>query len=247
MVFFILIELFELLRKKKLIPGLISLAFATDIKYYAILLLPLIVIYYFKDTNLKTRIIKCIEYGMLFTIMIIIPYLFYFRDLTVFMGLVTQRDRVAKGLYLFIMVLTRLKVDFLKNASLIIFIVAYFCTNIKLLINKNIHFRKEMQKLFTYILAFLFLLITNFQPWYFIVLSTFMIWQKASDIKLIVQMQILLLFANIVFLMYSEYITYGIPFFISYIIGILICTIVNSNFMKNQILQCKEIMKKMKG
>ncbi len=245
MVFFILLALFELLKRKRLIPSLIFLGLATDIKYYAILLLPLIVIYYFKDKDLKTRIIKCIEYGVLFLIVVLIPYLIYVKDMSVFMGLVSQRDRISKGLYLLILVTIKNEniINILKNTSLIVFIGAYFCTNVKLLANKKICFRKEMQKIFLYMLVFLFVLITNFQPWYFIVLSAFMIWQRAQNIKLIIQIQILLLFTNMVFLIYSEKYIYGQYFFVSLVIGVVLCAIYNSKFLKRQRLKVKKILK----
>ena len=233
MVFFILLALFEILKRKKLVPSLLFLAIATDIKYFAILLLPLIIIYYYKDKDIKTRIIKCIEYGIIFLIMAFIPYLIFFRDLDVFLGLFDQRERMAKGLYLFIAeYFNKPKniISILKNTSLALFGILFCCTCINLIMEKKIKFNLEMRKLYLYMLAFLFLLITNFQPWYFIWLSAFIIWQKAQNIRLIVQMQILTLFANMVFLVYSENYRYGVPFFVIYVIRILVCIIINQKY-----------------
>ena len=247
MVLFILLALFELLKRKKLLPSLIFLALATDIKYFAILLLPIIVIYYFRNEDLKTRIIKCIKYGFIYIALVFIPYIIFTKDINVFIGLIEQRKRLAKGMYLFLRLISNnsINTDLLKNIALILFTIAYFITNIKLITNKKISFRKEIRKIFIYMLAFLFLLITNFQPWYFISISAFIIWQKAKNIKLIVQMQILLLFSNIVFLINSENYKYGPQFFLSFVIGILICIIINSKFMKNLLHNTKkELMEK---
>ena len=60
-------------------------------------------------------------------------------------------------------------------------------------------------------------------------LTPFMIWQKSDNIKLIIQMQIMTLIANIVFLIYSENYIYGVPFFSIFVISILCCIIYNKN------------------
>ena len=86
-----------------------------------------------------------------------------------------------------------------------------------------------IRELFWFVLAFLMLLITNFQPWYFMWLVPFMMWQKSENIKLIVQMQIMTLIANIVFLIYSENYKYGVPFFTIFVVGTLACVIQNRN------------------
>lgn len=82
--------------------SILYLALATDIKYFTILFLPFIIIYYFRNQDVKTRIIKCIECGILFIVFAIIPYIIYFKDFRIFIGILTQRERIAKGLYLFI-------------------------------------------------------------------------------------------------------------------------------------------------
>ena len=45
--------------------------------------------------------------------------------------------------------------------------------------------------------------------------------------KLIIQMQLMTLIANIVFLIYSENFIYGVPFFVIFVTGTLICIIKN--------------------
>ena len=230
-IFFLLLSLYQLLNKKSLILSILYLALATDIKYFTILFLPFIIIYYFRNQDVKTRIIKCIECGILFIVFAIIPYIIYFKDFRIFIGILTQRERIAKGLYLFISEYFSNPVgliEYLKTITLATFVIMYFNTCVRLLINQKIRFSKQMKKIYVFLLAFLFLLITNFQPWYFIWLSPLMIWQNSKNIKLIVQMQLLTLYANIVFLIYSENYRYGVPFFMIFIFGILICMIKNN-------------------
>lgn len=227
---FILLSIYFLKNKKNLILSIMFLAFATAIKYFAVLLLPLIIIYYYRNENIKTRLINCLKYGILFIIFLIIPYLVYIQDLQVFKGMADQQAKITKGLYLFIseyFVKPEGLVDKISRLALECFVVIYFWKCVTLLANPNISFKKEMQSLYWFILAFIFLLITGFQPWYLMWLCPIMMWQKSKDIKLIIQMQILTQIANSVFLIYSENYRYGVPFFFIFIVGVLICVIKN--------------------
>lgn len=231
-VFFMLLSIYEVYKKKNLTLGMLFLALATDIKYFSILLLPFLIIYHFRDKDVKIRIIKCIQYGAIFVAFAMIPYLIYIRDLNVFIGLIEQRERLAKGLYLFISEYFNKPENFMtivKNVSLLMFTIIYISACFMILFSKKITMQKNMRQLFWFVLAFLFLLITNFQPWYFMWLVPFMIWQKSENIKLVVQIQLMTLIANTVFLIYSENYKYGVPFFTIFVIGILVCVIQNKN------------------
>lgn len=234
-VFFMLLSIFFLLNKKNLILSLASLALATDIKYFSILLLPLIVLYRYKDEKIKKRILRCIEYGILYGIFVIIPYLFYIKDKDVFLGLITQRERIAKGIYLIISMNVQDSeniISNLKKFSLVTFAICYVLNCIILLVNKNIKFYKEIRCIYGFVLVFLFFLLTNFQPWYFMWLSVFMIWQKSKNIRLLLQIQVLTLIANLKFLIYSESFENGCDFFKVFVIGIFVCILLNSKKIK---------------
>ena len=158
-VFFMLLALYMSLKKKDIVLALLFLALATDIKYFSILLLPLVVIYNSKDKNIKERVIDCILYGGLFALFVIIPYLLYIRDLNVFLGLKEQRSRIAKGLYLVISEYFHNPenlVDIVKDLALDVFAVLYIFKCFSLLFTKKISFNKEMRNLFLFIVAFLF-------------------------------------------------------------------------------------------
>ena len=230
--FFILMALYFLVENKKTISSVLFLAMATCIKYIAILFLPLFIIYNYRDKCVKTRFFKCLEYGILFIVFCSIPYLLYTKDINVFIGLITQQDKIAKGLYLFINEYfnnPKNIVQIVKNISLLVFSTLYICMCISLLFKKEIVLKKEMNKLFWFLVAFIFLLITNFQPWYLIWLTVFISYVEKENIKLIIQMQNMTLMANIVFLIYSENYKYGVPFFFILIAGILTCIILNKN------------------
>ena len=92
------------------------------------------------------------------------------------------------------------------------FAIIYFFTCIVELYKKEIKFRNETRKIILFIMTFIFLLITNFQPWYIMWMFPFLIWQKSDNIKLIVGISIISEFANSVFLQYGEGWRYGTPF-----------------------------------
>ena len=160
----------------------------------------------------------------------LIPYMLYINDMQVFKGMIDQQGKIAKGLYLFIsQYFTEPSnlVDIVSKTMLYMFVIIYTYICAMLLVKPNIKFNIEMKKFFYILSTFIFLLITNFQPWYLIWLSPFIIWQKGKNMKLIIQMQLMTLIANIVFLIYSENFIYGVPFFVIFVTGTLICIIKN--------------------
>lgn len=189
-ILFILLTLYFLLRKKNLLISLIFLALATTIKYFPILLLPFIIIYYFRKEKPLKRFLKCMQYGLIFIIFVLIPYLIYIKDIEVFAGLFTQQEKLAKSIYILIkQYFSNIPdiVNKLKKLLLGIFVIIYATTCVILLNKKKINFRNQMRNYNYFLVAFLFLLITNFQPWYILWLFPCMMWQKAEDIKAILR------------------------------------------------------------
>lgn len=244
MILFMLLSLYFLVKKKNLILSIVFLAIATAIKYFTIILLPFIIIYYFRNEKPSIRFLKCIRYGMLFFVVLIIPYLLYIRDWQVFSGLFIQQEKLAKSFYIII-------TEYFNNIPglpgkinkflLECFTIVYFFTCVILLNKKEIKFRKEIQIANYFIMAFLFLLITNFQPWYIMWLFPCLIWQKAEDIKLIIQISLISQFANSVFLTYGEGWRYGTPFTFCMITGVLISIIYNTRMKQNYLKRKIEI------
>ena len=214
-VFFVLLALYFLTKKKNLLCSVIFLALATAIKYFTIILLPFVIIYYFRKEKPKIRFLNCIKYGLVFLIVLLVPYLIYIKDMQVFAGLFTQQGKLAKSIYIIItqyFTSPEGLVDTVKNTLLGAFAIIYAAYCIILLNKKEISFRKEMQNATYFIMFFLFFLITNFQPWYIMWLFPLIIWQKAENIRWIVQISLIAEFANSIFLAYSEGWQNGTPF-----------------------------------
>ena len=230
-VLFILVALYFLRKKNNLVLAIIFLAMATAIKYFAIILLPFVIIYYFREEKPLKRLGRCFQYGSLFLIVLAIPYLLYLQDGQVLSGLFIQQEKLAKSFYLILTEYFKeptISVSTVNHVLLGAFTIIYFFTNIILLNKKQIRFREEMEQANYFMMAFLFLLITNFQPWYIMWLFPLLMWQKSEDIKLIVPISLISQYANSIFLIYGEGWRYGIPFTFFMVVGTLIVVLYNT-------------------
>ena len=233
---FILASLYFLLKRKNIIVSIVFLALATAIKYFAILLLPFIIIYYFRDKKLLERLKNCFLYGMLFLLVIVATYLIYVQDLQVLNGIITQQEKFAKNFYIILMEYFDIPnlVSNVNHVCFISFVIIYFFTCLTLLFKKQIKFREELRKTEYFLIAFLFLLITNFQPWYIMWLFPLMMWQRKDIIQLVIQIGLISQFANAVFLINGEGWQNGTPFTFFMVLGICICSIFRNSFQKNR-------------
>ena len=228
-VLFILTSLYFLLKKKKLILSLLFLAIATSIKYFAILLLPFVIIYHFRNEKRLKRFINCIFYGILFILMLLIPYLIYTQDIQVLNGIAVQQEKFSKSFYIILIQLFNMDIADLTQVILLIgFIIVYVFICLQLLCKEKINYIKEIRKIEYLLLAFIFLLLTNFQTWYIMWLFPLIIWQKPKTIKLIIQISLISQFANSIFMIYGEAWKNGTKFIISMLIGTIICLIYNN-------------------
>ena len=220
---FILASLYCLLKRKKLVFSILCLALATAIKYFAILLLPFIIIYYYKDKNTLERLKYCFFYGILFTGIIGITYLLYVQDINVLSGILIQQEKFTKNFYILLMEYFEIPnlVTTINKFFLYSFIIIYFFTCLTLLFKRDICFRKDFKKAEYFLIAFLFLLITNFQPWYIMWLFPLMMWQNKDMIQFIIQISLISQFANSVFLINGEGWRNGTPFTFFMVLGTL--------------------------
>ena len=235
-ILFTLASFYFLLKKKNLVVSIVFLALATAIKYFTILLLPFIVIYYVRQDKPIEIFKKCIMYGVLFVFILAIFYLLYIQDISVFSGLFIQQQKLAKSFYIIITEYFTSPVGLVEttNKTLLgIFAIIYITSCVILLNKKEIKFRKEIQKANYFIMAFLFLLITNFQPWYIMWLFPCLIWQKSEDIRLTIQISLISQFANSIFLMYGEGWRNGTPFTFFMVLGTLIAVLYNTRIQKS--------------
>ena len=205
-VFFVLIALYFLLKKKNLLLSIVALALATGVKYFTILLLPILILYYFrKEKRLSIRFLRCIEYGLIFLVIFVSEYIFYFNDYQILLAMMVQTSRYAKSIHGFLMEYSSSLSIQIRRIAIIIFAMYYFILCINLLTEKNIKFYKEIRKYNIALILFL-LVLTNFQQWYIMWLFACIIWQKPNTIRNIIGLGLCTEFANTIYMfLYESY------------------------------------------
>lgn len=216
-VFFILLTIY-FVKNKKLILSIISLALATGIKYFTILLLPIVILYYFKEEkSIGKRFLRCIQYGLIFLVIFILEYALYFRDFNVLLAMFAQTSKYSKSLYSAIMQQNQELMQIIKFFAIVAFIWYYIKLCIDLLTEKNIKFFKIIRK-YNIALVLFMLILTSFQQWYLLWLFATIMWQKARTIRNIIGLTAAAEIANSIYMFKSEWYIYD-----AYFVGGIVC------------------------
>lgn len=215
-VFFVLLALY-FLKQRKLLPSLVNLALATGIKYFTILLLPVVIIYHFRnERRLNIRFLRCFQYGILFLIILTLEYALYFRDFQVVFAMFAQTSKYSKSIYSVLIQKNELVMQIVKNTLIISFTVYYLKFCIDLITEKEIKLYKTLKKYNTSLVLFL-LILTTFQQWYLIWLFSTIMWQKSKMIRNVIGLTAITEIANSIYMFKSEWFIYDI-----YFVGIII-------------------------
>ena len=216
-VFFVLLALY-MLKRKKIVPSVIFLAIATGIKYFTILLLPVIIIYHFrKEEKLSIRFLKCFQYGILFAVILVLQYALYFRDFQVLVAMFAQTEKYTKSIHSVLLQNNKGLLKVVKPVLQITFWGYYVKFCIDLITQKDIKLYKTLRKYNTALILFL-LILTTFQQWYLVWLFATIMWQKPDMIRNIVGLSLITEIANSIYMFKSEWFIYDI-----YFVGIIIC------------------------
>ena len=202
--FFVLISLYFLLKRKNLLLSIIALALATGVKYFTILLLPVVILYHFRtEKRLSVRFLRCIEYGVIFLVIFALEYILYFNDYKIFLAMMVQTSRYQCSIYSVLLQYNRDLLFIVRGIFIVIFFMYYTVMCINLLTEKNIKFYNIIKKYNTALILFL-LILTNFHPWYLIWLFATIIWQKPNTIRNIIGLSLCTEIANSVYMFLYE-------------------------------------------
>lgn len=253
-VFFMLLSLYFLLKKKMLLPSIAFLAIATGIKYFTILLLPLIILYYYKDEEkIWKRILRCIQYGVIFMVIFLLEYAIYFRNFDIFIAMLVQTERFCKSIYSAIFALLKSNnvknlvifgrkitsgefVHLVRNIVLGIFVISYIKFGIDLLFMKKMSISKALRK-YNFRLVLFILALSNFQQWYLLWLFATLPWQKSNTIRNIIGLSTASQIANSIYMYKVEnyiYDTYFVGIFALIFLIWVICTNFKKEDIKNE-------------
>ena len=224
-VFFVLLTLYFLIKKKNIYLSILFLAIATGIKYFTILLLPVIILYHFRnEKKLGKRFLRCIQYGIIFLVIFLLEYIMYFKDLNVLFAMMAQTERYAKSIY---SVIIQKNVDlliYIRASICMLFILYYLKMFMDLLTEKEIKIYTIMRKYNIAIILFI-LILTNFQQWYLIWLFATMMWQKSYMIRGIISISAITEIANSIYMFKAESYLYD-----TYFVGIIVVLFIIAQF-----------------
>lgn len=224
LIFFILLALYFLIRKKNIYFTIIFLALSVSIKYSTVLLVPFILIYCFRDKTVPKRILFCVISGIGIIALIVLLYLPYYKDITIFTNMLVQGSKYSQSIMLFLMEKANRNIfEIISQLAIPTFLIIYAYTLIVLLFKKNLKI-KELLKSYNWImLAFIFIVLTNFQKWYILWLLPTIMWQNKNMRKFILYLTITAIIPSI-----DYFIVEGDPFILGtgYSIKILVMSVV---------------------
>lgn len=175
---FMLIALYFLIRKKNIYLGMLFLALSISIKYSTALIVPFILIYCFRNKTIPKRILCCMISGLSIVASVILLYMPFFRDFTIFTNMLVQGKRFSQSIQAFLLTSARDIFNVVNKIALPTFMIMYICLLITLVFKRKVSFKELMKKYNFIMLIFIFVVLTNFQKWYILWLIPTIIWQS---------------------------------------------------------------------
>ncbi len=184
LVFFILLALYFLVRKKNIYLTMLTLALSISVKYSTALLVPFILIYCFKDKTIPKRILYCLISGLSIVGVVVLLYLPFYRDITIFTNMLVQGTKYSQSILALLMNTNIFKyIDSLKIPLFLIFYIILLC---KLLFEGKVTLTNLLRKYNLVMLLFIFIVLTNFQKWYILWILPTIMWQSKNTRKFII-------------------------------------------------------------
>ena len=186
-VLFLLLTIYFAIKRKNIWLALTMLAISVTIKYLTILFFPFLVLYFVQDKKIGIKFLYGLKYFVFLLILILIPYLFYIKDLSILKAMLIQGNKYSQSIWCFILVESKehnwnINIDGLKTMGYIVFIGIYFCLLIKNLFVKKIKFRNIMEDYNLTVFLFIFFVLTTFQVWYLVWLMPGIMYQTKKNI-----------------------------------------------------------------
>ena len=168
LILFILLALYFLIRKKNIYFTIIFMALSICIKYSTVLMVPFVLIYCYRNNSIPKRILYCLIGGLRIIAIVVIFYLPYYRDMTIFTNMLVQDGKYTQS----IMALLMIKLEgnslfsIINSLKLPVFAILYISTVIIVLFYKKITLSFIIKKYNFIMLIFIFIVLTTFQKWY---------------------------------------------------------------------------------
>ena len=188
MVFFMILAIYFLLRKKNILLMTVFLALGAAIKYVAILLFPFLLLYYFRKEPISKRILKSIPYVLLFLGVWIVCYLPYAKDFQIFVNVFLQQNKYKESLILITsLLLGEIGLNSLIGPMIPLFLIVaiFVCVfkGVKTLEQENLTIIKAVRNYSVVLVAFIIFGITNLCVWYLSWVFPVIFWLRGKNIK----------------------------------------------------------------
>ena len=260
-ILFILLSLYFLLKKKQILPSVALLAIATGIKYFTILLLPVVILYHFRDEQkIWKRLLRCIQYGSIFLIILLLEYAIYFKDMSIFTAMIVQTKRYCKSFYsgIFALGVVNKKVELnifgkwypinsiceiTRNIMLMTFAFLYITFCINLLLKKNIRLQKTLKN-YSFCLLLFIMSLSNFQQWYLLWLFATLPWQKPNIARNIIGLSLASEVGNSIYMFKTESYKYDANFVFIIAVTFIIWVISTNTGRQKKLKKLIEIFNK---
>lgn len=233
-VFFILLGLFFFIKKRDLPLTIIAFALGTAVKYVAILLIPFIILYYYRKEKTVKKIMFSFLWAILFIIVIGLCYSIYMKDFNFLNGIMKQQGKFVNSILTGVAVKDFKLALTISKGFMLAFIVLYLITILKLLFAKKQYnaFSTYIRKYNGLLVLFLFGAITNFQSWYTLWILATVMWDSGKNIKWLLSITILAELCNIIYFIAYEHYLFGAIYPIMLIVVIIISKRICNNKLR---------------
>lgn len=184
LVFFILLSLYFLVRKKNTYLTMFALALSVSIKYSTALLVPFVLIYCFRNKKIPKRILYCLISGLSIIGVVILLYLPFYSDMTIFTNMLVQGTKYSQSILAFLMNTNIF--EYVNYLKIPLFLIFYIIQLLKLLFEEKVTLTNILRKYNLMMLLFIFIVLTNFQKWYILWILPTIIWQSKNMRKFII-------------------------------------------------------------
>lgn len=229
LILFILLALYFLIRKNNILWTSLFLAISIAIKYSTVLVIPFILLYYFRNKSIPKRILYCMITGISIIGIVLILYLPYYRDMSIFTNFLVQNSKYSQS----IMLLLKQRLDnniflLIDSIRIPIFAIIYIIILINILFNKKISIRYIFHKYNFVMLIFIFFVLTNFQKWYILWILPTIMWQSKNIRNFIINLTITAIIPSFnYFLIENDTFLDGIYYSITILLLSIIISLIN--------------------
>ena len=173
----VLIALYFLIKKKNVFIMAIFMSLSIAIKYSTALLVPFLLLYYYKDKTIPKKTLYCFLVGIGIIILVAIMYLPYYKDISIYTNMLVQNERFSQSIMATLLKKAdKLIFNIINSLRIPTFLVVYITSLITMLFKKEIKIEEICNKYSVFMLIFIFLVIINFQRWYLVWLFPTIFW-----------------------------------------------------------------------